>query len=454
MSLGAIGLKKAVPVFVLLACTSLGFISCGGGSTKKIPPSGIHTRVMVSQSVSSAATSGGLFIINAEDDTLARSSELPAGVSPGLLVPSPTLATLLAFDSIGKSVQVVNTTTEANVGGISLAGGETTSIAFPATSSIAYAAVPSATNNLWPAPGAIDVLNLANGTVQTAIGVPNAQTVTGNSNGNQLLVFSSGSNLVSVISPFNAVPPADQGCNTAPNGVCVIIPGFDRPVNAVYSGNTAYILNCGAQCGGTQASVSVFDLTSLTITATIPVNGATMALLSGSTLYVAGLGTPTGPKCTSIKSAAQTAATYCGTLDIVNLSTLQDPYFNNPASEIAITDGYHDRMDMGQAGQLFIGSNDCTNVGDVNNPNGEVRGCLSIYNTANNSVVIPPDNGDVTGLQGFISRYVEYVVEGGNLRIYCTAANADDNCPTADALQTMQITLRGYMVDVKAVDNF
>ena len=55
-------------------------------------------------------------------------------------------------------------------------------------------------------------------------------------------------------------------------------------------------------------------------------------------------------------------------------------------------------------GQLFIGSHDCTNIGNVNNPSGEVRGCLSIYNTANGSVIIPPDNGDVNGLQGFTTR--------------------------------------------------
>jgi len=399
---------------------------------------------MVSQGVSSATVAGGIFILNADNDTVARASEIQAGSSPGLMVLSPTLATLLAFDSIGKSIQVINTLTESNVGSIALLG-DTTSMVLPATTTIAYAAVPSATNNLWTAPGAVEVVNLSSGSINTAIGIPNAQTVVSNPDGSQLLVFSNDSDSVSVISPSLALPPVDQGCDAAPNSVCTVIPGFDRPVNAIYSGTTAYILNCGAQCGGKQASISAFDLGSLTVTATIPVNGATMALLNGSNLYVAGLGTPTGPTCASIKSAAQTAAIYCGTLDIVNLNTLQDPYFNNPAMEIAITDGYHDRMDMSQGGQLFIGSSDCTEVGDVNIPNGEVRGCLSIFNTTNNSVVIPPDNGDVTGLQGFTSRYVEYVVEGGNLRIYDT---------TKDVLQTTQITLRGQLIDVKAVDFF
>jgi hypothetical protein len=457
MPLGAFGLKRAVAVLFVLICASLGFISCGGKSSPfKEPPSKAATRVMISQSVTSASGQGGLFIIDAENDTLARSSEIQAGSAPGLMVTSANLSTLLAFDSTGLAVQVINTTTEANTGSITLPG-NTTSMVLPSTTSFAYAAVPSATNNLWSTPGAVEVLNLSGNAINTAIGVPGAQTVVSNSSGSQLLVFSSDSNSMSVISPLVSVPPVDLGCDDATNpAVCIVIPGFDRPVFAIYSadGSTAYILNCGAQCGGTQASVSIFNLATLSVTATIPVNGATMGFLTGSTLYVAGTGTPTGPLCSAIPSAAATAATYCGTLDIVNLSTMQDPYFNNPAAEIAITDGYHDRMDMSQGGQLFIGSNDCTEVGDVNNPNGEVRGCLSIYNTTNNSVVIPPDNGDVTGLQGFSSRYVEYVVEDGNLRIYCTAANADANCPTADALQTTQITLPGRFIDVKAVDFF
>jgi hypothetical protein len=77
-------------------------------------------------------------------------------------------------------------------------------------------------------------------------------------------------------------------------------------------------------------------------------------------------------------------------------------------------------MDFTQDGQLFIGSFGCTNVGNINNPVGEVRGCLAIYNTVANALVIPPDNGDVGGFQGFTSRYIEYVAEGGNLRVYDT----------------------------------
>jgi hypothetical protein len=133
---------------------------------------------------------------------------------------------------------------------------------------------------------------------------------------------------------------------------------------------------------------------------------------------------------------------------------MTDPYYNNPATEIAITDGYHNRIDLSNNGQLFVGSYGCTNVGNVNNlqGQGEVRGCLSIYNTNTGAVVIPPDNGDVTGLQGFSSRNVEYVAEGGNLRVYDTTI--DSLLLNTDFIPTGTIVITGKIIDVKAIDFF
>jgi len=150
-------------------------------------------------------------------------------------------------------------------------------------------------------------------------------------------------------------------------------------------------------------------------------------------------------------TAAATAAAYCGTLDLVDVTTMQDPYYNNPATEIAIPDGYHNRIDMSVNGQLFIGSYGCSNVGNVYNPQGEVRGCLAIFNTTNGTIVIPPDNGDVTGLQSFTSRYVEYVAEGGNLRVYDTTI---DKLLINTFITTGTIGITGQVIDLKAVDFF
>lgn len=452
MSLGACRLKRRILAVVVVVWAGVSLVSCGS-SPRKGGPSGLPERVLVSQGVTAAQTFGGLVIVNGQYDTVARAPELSAGSSPRLMAISPTRNIAAAFDVSSNSVYAVDTTKESNLGHVQLPG-PTSSMVIPTANTLGYAAVPTAFVNGYSFVGAVEEMDLSAGAIITTIAVTNAQTVVSNSTGTELLVFSNDSDSMTVLFPDVAVPPVDTSCLTnPPNAVCTIVqdPRLSRPVYAVITGGTAYILNCGFQCGGSeQASVAVFDMGSLTITNAIPVNGATYALLEGSTLYVAGKGTPTGPLCSSIPSSNETAATYCGTLDIVDLTTMTDPYYNNPSVELAITDGYHDRMDMSVNGQLFIGSYDCTNIGNINNPSGEVRGCLSIYNTMTNKVIIPPDNGDVGGLQSFTTRYVEYVAEGGNLRVYDTLFDY----LLYNDLVSGTIPVVGYVGDAKAIDFF
>jgi hypothetical protein len=413
----------------------------------------------VSNEVTSANSFGGLVVINGNVDILARVPPVSAGSSPSLMAITPARNLLAAFDVSSNNVYAISTTTEKSIGQVRLPG-PTSSMVMPTSTAVGFAAVPSANIPGYPVLGAAEVMNFSSGTL-TTIAVNNAQTVVANNTGSQLLVFSNDSNSIVLLNPADAIPPVDMSCYPAldPNPqqnppVCTIINGFDRPVFAVVSGSTAYVLNCGAECGGTQASIQTLDLNSLAVGPPIPVNGATWAYLSGTKLYVAGDGTPTGQLCSSLTSSinAKTAATYCGTLDIVDLTSMTDPYFNSPGAEIAIPDGYHDRMDMSSDGQLFVGSRMCTNVGDVNNPIGEVRGCLAILNTNTGAMVIPPDNGDVTGLQSFTSRDVEYVAEDGNLRVYDTLTDA--LLINQDYLPLGTIPVVGYAYDVKAIDFF
>jgi len=423
----------------------LNFVSCGG-SSKKPTTSGLKERVMASQSVTSTSAFGDLRFINGINDTLPGVAPLSAGLAPGLMATSPTRNILITFDARSNSVFAFNTVTEAGFGQVTLPG-PTTSMVVPTAATIGYAAVPSAQVTGFTGVGAVDVMNLA-GAITTTILIPNAQTVIANPAGSQIIVFnsnsSSQSDYITVVNPGVAVPPVDTSCQQAlqgqNNSVCTIVHGFDQPVYGIINGNTAYILNCGPQCGGTTASVAIFDLGSLTITNTIPVDAATWALLNGSTLYVVGT-SPTNFACTG----QTTAATTCGRLDIIDLN------LGTVTNSVAITDGTHDRMDLGSNNQLFIGSHDCTNIGNVNFPNGEVRGCLTIYNLTNGSVVIPPDNGDVTGIQGFSSRYVEYVAQGGNLRVYDTTR---DVLLVNDFLPAGTINIVGYVTDIKAIDFF
>ena len=66
--------------------------------------------------------------------------------------------------------------------------------------------------------------------------------------------------------------------------------------------STAYILNCGPECGGTTASVTLLDVNSNLVGPTIPVDAATFGLLSGNTLYVAGT-KPGANTCAGIHNA-------------------------------------------------------------------------------------------------------------------------------------------------------
>lgn len=416
-------MKKAAP-FAVLALVSVSLLSCYKGNYIPKPPSGLYERVVASQDVSSLSSSSGLIIINGQTDVRPFVAPINAGGTPGMLTLSPTRATLLAIDASSNRVDVVNTKTESLTGSIQLAG-PTTSVLIPATEGFGYAAVPTAPLN-GNQIGAVQIMNLSTGGIAFTVSVPNAQTVIASPTGTQILAFSNDSDSVTIVTPT-----LDTNNVTA---TTTAIPGFDRPVYGFFVNNSVYILNCGAECGGKQASVQILDLATNTAGASVPVDGATMGLVSGSTLFVAGT-SPTNNACTG----ETTAANICGRLDLVDLGSL-----TNTGSTV-ITDGYHTVMSLSANGQLFIGSKGCTTVGNVNNPQGEVRGCLSIYNTTSGQVVIPPDSGDVTDLQSFTSRFVEYVAEGGNLRIYDT---------TKDVLQVTQVIIVGQVIGVKAIDFF
>jgi len=305
--------------------------------------------------------------------------------------------------------------------------GFTESIVVSPDSLTAYIAVPTAPVVGQP-PGAVEILNLNTGGITGEINVPAVRHLALGRSGNRLLAFSDNLNSVAVVS-FGTGNPA-----------VTFVDGFDRPVMAFFSGddNTAYVVNCGAECGGTQASVQTLNLAP-----DPPVKGpsfnvpvASFATLDGTTMYIAGTPVPASP-CTG----QTTAATTCGLLTVFDLISMS---VVNPAP-IIITDGYHNRMALGANGQLFIGAHHCTEIIPPipPPPDAEVRGCLSIYNTQTGAVVIPPADGDVTGIEPIATRKVVYLVQGGELQIYDT---------TTDKLQTTQIDVSGQVIDVKTVD--
>src|SRR5262249_22780310 len=149
-------------------------------------------------------------------------------------------------------------------------------------------------------------------------------------NGNTLLVFSDNSDSVSLVSP---------SLIGTPNNPVTTIAGFDRPVWGVVSSDdsVAYILSCGAECGGLSANVTVLNLNDFTVSAPIPVDAATIGLLNGNTLYVAG--TPPANGANTCEGT-NTSATTCGRFDTVDVTSL------TKTGSAIITDGYHNRIQL------------------------------------------------------------------------------------------------------------
>jgi len=421
-------------------------------------------RAFISNSVSAGTTSAGVYIFDAQDDTRPARPPISAGNNPGMMVVTPNMAQTLVFSGIGtqfsdNQFSIINNASEMNAAHVTLPG-MTESFVVSPDSSTAYVAVPTAPV-VGQSPGLLEVVSLSNGSVTGQAEVPSVHYLSINNSGNRILGFSDNSDSVAVITPSNI---------GIPNTVAVTYIGgtgvFDRPVAAFFSGDdsTAYVVSCGAECGGTQAGVQQFNLNTNTLVASVPacIPGSaqcagSVALVNGSTMYLAG--TPYSGGVPSQSCTGQTtAATTCGLLTIINLSTMT---VTNTAP-IIITDGYHNRIALGANGQLFIGARTCTEiVAPVPPPPGaELRGCLSIYNTLSTAVgsvpaggvVIPPDNGDATGIQPIATRTVVYVIQGGSLGIYDATTDALLDDPNL-SLDPGRITnLVGQFIDVKTVD--
>ena len=471
------------------------WLSCGRSSSPNASKSsGLAYRAFISNYVSAGASSAGVYIVNAIADTRGPLAPISAGNTPGMMVVTPNLAQTLVFSGNGTQFSdnqftIIDNATESAASHLNLPG-MTYSIVVSPDSSTAYVAVPTFPVTGQPSPGAIGVFDLKSGAITAAISCPPVnpanpvcvwpgtvpqgfnqpyQFLTMGNTGTRILALSQGAD--SVANTIAVITPSSVGTQYP---VVTFVPGFDHPVAAFFNSDdtAAYVLNCGAECGGQQASIQTLDLktnkagpTGVVCTpggnpsciGTLDLTAGSVALLNGSTMYVAGTppllgGVPQQP-CTGETTAAQS----CGLLTIVDLSTM-----TVTNSGIIITDGYHNRIALAPNGQLFIGARTCTEIVlPISPPPGaEVRGCLSIYNTLTNTVgnvppggvAIPAENGDVTGIQPIVTRQVVYVVQGGSLYIYDATSDALEYNPQ-NPLNPGQVNgLVGYFIDVKTVD--
>jgi hypothetical protein len=443
-------LKRTLSSFFVFILLATGLVSCGGGSNKPPTLSGLTYRAFVSNPLNPTSLGTvfpGLNIVDATRDVLSPFDvDLSSTTqSAGFMVESPHRDHTIVFSpttdtSPNNLLAIVDNAKENASGSVTLPG-PTESMFVWIDDTTLFTAVPTAPVNGQPAGAVLDI-DTSKNSITATIPIPGARFVVANPTGNAILAISDTANAVTVIAPSLI---ASTNAPTNPLTPVSTSPGltFDRPVWAVFSsdGSTAYVLNCGAQCGGTTASVAVVNMaaTPPAVTSVVPVAAATFGMISGGNFYIAGSPVSNGANCQT---------NLCGVLTIFPGADLAA----TPVT-VAITDGYHNRMVQGPNNQLFIGSRTCTNVASGTSPG---RGCLSVVNTAADTVYTAPQNGDVTGIQPIDGRTVVYVCEGGSLQIYDT----DFDLMPGHQVQVQParsdgsglVTITGQAVDVILVD--
>ncbi len=438
-------MKRVLLLFLALLSASYTLLSCGSSSPASATLSGIAYRAFVSQQVSGGTVGAGVFIVDAEHDLYLGNAPISAGITPGKMLLTPNRAQTLVFSGYvgaGSDNQftVITNAKEAGAGSVTLPGFTESFVVTP-DSNTAYVAVPTAPV-VGQSPGAVKAISLSSVAFTGEVDIPAVRYLSLSNSGARLLGLAS--------SPDSAIPacanqvtcvfvitPSNIG---TPNSAVAAVAGFDHPIAAFFSSDdsTAYVINCGAECGGTQASVQPLDMNTNTAGTPVPIPAATAGLMNGSTLYLAGTPVPAAP-CTG----QTTQATSCGLLTIFDLTSMS---ITNTAP-IAITDGTHNRLALAANNRLYIGARNCTELSAS-----EVRGCLSIYNLQTGAVVVPPANGDVTGIQPVAQRTVVYVVQNGSLAIYDTATDALLPNPNDPNNPGRIMNLVGDFYDVKTID--
>jgi hypothetical protein len=442
MRLGVLRLRRAVLFLCVLVLAIAGLVSCGSSSSpNQQTTSGLKFRALVSQDVSSGTLLGaGLIVVDAQKDVRAPVAPLSlasfSAFFPGRMVVSDNRQITVAVSNSTNTIGIFSNAQESSIGSVKLPG-PTDSVVLSTDALTGYAAVPAAPL-AGGNPGGIVVFSSTNGAITATVPVQNVRFLARSGDSSRLLGFSDNSDNITIVPTASIL--AGQGQNTP----LTTVSGFDRPIAGFFSadGSMAWIINCGPECGGTQASVQELDLVHNTPGRKALVPASTVGFINNQTMYIAGTPQPGANDCGGVT----TAATSCGRLSVIDLPSMTVIGPGSPQNVIA--DGFHTQMALGPNGKLFVGSSNCTNIEPPLAPaTGEQRGCLNIYDTVHNATINPPDNGDVTGLQAITNRTIMYVVEGGELRIYDT---------TTDKISVQNnnasIDIFGNAVDVKLID--
>ena len=445
-------------------------------ANRPVPPSKLANRVMISVSIN--GTSGALPIVDALRDIRSNvENTIPsfaisgyASGYPNLILSFPEQTRGYVYSDLLGDISVVNYSSESS----STSGGK-----FAAKST--SLAVPPSFNHAYSAQESIGQLGIIDNTTGRTYGliIPNVYKVAVNQGDTVVLAMVRNSNTIYRLVRLNMNQFATADLATQATGAvdcqpfnlpvyCAVpVTGtYDRPIGAYFSldGTSAYVLNCGPECGGTTASVSFLQQGSLTVDviptspppypspviSNVPVpGGATTALSDGTTLYVAGQQqVPDG--------------LFTGYLSTINLAAAVASPATALTGKYSISDGTHTKLLFADDNTLWIGSQFCA-TGERAKLNQNYN-CLTRFDlgaktaqvipnvTPGGTATVPYPNtnqnlyyyGDLTGLCWVQNFHKVYTAYGGQVHAFKTADGSE--------IDNKFITVQGTALDVAYLD--
>ncbi len=478
---------------LLLAVSSLALSSCHSAAYyyykfpeynyagRPVPPSKLAQRVMIG--VSANGSSGSLQIVDASRDIRSNVEDtIPfysiGGYSsgyPGTIMNFPSEMRGYVYSNSDGTLSSINYSSETSSGSVGTFQSGSSAVAVSPTFEHYYGAEEAA--------GVLEIVDNLTGQ-SYVLNLPNVFKVIVNKGDTVALAMVRNSNVLYRVFKLNqsqyptqqaaitATGSADCEPNLLPVYCAVSVPGtYDEPSGVYFSldGTTAYVLNCGPECGGKTASVTLLQQGPLNENvipsspvqpnpqiANVPVpGGVTDALSDGTTLYLAG-------------QQLQPDGLFAGFLSTMNQAA------NTITGKYSISDGTHSKLLFADNNTLWIGSQFCA-TGERAKL-GQNYNCLTVAQLSTTtpaqvlSVQIAPnvtpgsptavvpypnqnDNqyyyGSLTGLcwvQNFNKVYTAY---GGQVHVFSTVLSATG---IATEIDNEYVTVQGTALDVAYMD--
>ena len=268
---------------LLLAVSALGLSSCHSNAYyyykfpeynfagRPVPPSKLAQRVMIG--VTFNGSSGSLQIVDASRDIRSNVEDTIPGFQisgyssgyPGTILNFPAELRGFVYSNSDGSLININYSTEASAGSVGTFQSGSNAVSVPPIFTRYYGAEEGA--------GVLEIIDNEFGS-SYGLNIPNVYKVVANKGDTVALAMVRNSNVLyrifrlnqgqytSNVAAIAATGSADCEPNLLPVYCAVSVPGtYDRPYGVYFSldGTTAYVLNCGPECGGTTASVTLLQ---------------------------------------------------------------------------------------------------------------------------------------------------------------------------------------------------